>query len=77
MTAFAPSGCFRAGGGSLLGLILLFELAKQAGVEFSACIACAVNMGLKERLEAEGVEVIRWGQKLSELLQNKKAVLSV
>ncbi len=54
-----------------------FELAKKAGVEFSACIACAVNMGLKERLEAEGVEVIRWGQKLSELMQNGKHVLSI
>ena len=49
------------------------ELARDAGVEFSACISCANNLQLTEALEAEGIEVIRWGQKLSLLLQKPGA----
>ena len=56
-----------------------FEMqnAKDVGVEFSACASCASNLGTTEALEADGVEVIRWGQKLSLLLQNGKSVISV
>ena len=53
------------------------ELARDAGVEFSACSSCANNLQLTEALEAEGIEVIRWGQKLSLLLQNGKHVITL
>lgn len=56
---------------------LKMELAKQAGVEFSACVSCAVNLGLQEKLEADGIEVIRWGEKLSNLLQDGEHVITV
>ena len=56
---------------------LKMELARQAGVEFSACVSCALNIGTKDALEQEGIEVIRWGEKLSLLLQNGKHVLSL
>lgn len=51
-------------------------IARQAGVEFSACLSCAVNLGTKDGLEAEGIEVIRWGEKLSLLKQSGKQVLT-
>lgn len=56
-----------------------FEMqnAKDLGVEFSACASCAANLGTKEALEAGGIEVIRWGEKLSQLMQNGKHVLTV
>ena len=56
-----------------------FEMnnARDLGVGFSACASCASNLGLTEALEAEGIEVIRWGAKLSLLLQNGKHVLTV
>ena len=56
-----------------------FEMqnARDVGVEFSACISCSNNLGLTERLEADGIEVIRWGQKLSLLLQNGKHVITI
>lgn len=56
-----------------------FEMqnARDVGVEFSACVSCANNLGTTEKLEADGIEVIRWGQKLSLLLQNGKHVLSI
>ena len=56
---------------------LKMELARQVGVEFSACISCAINMDIVEKLEAQGIEVIRWGEKTSLLLQNGKHVLSI
>lgn len=52
------------------------EFARDAGVEFSACISCANNLQLTSKLEAEHIEVIRWGQKLTELMQNGKHVLT-
>ena len=53
------------------------DLARQAGVEFTACISCAINQGTLEGLEADGIEVIRWGEKLSLLMQNGKHVLTI
>ena len=56
---------------------LKMELAGRAGVEFSACLSCALNLGTKEALEAQGVEVIRWGERLSLLMQNGRHVLTL
>ncbi len=53
------------------------RIARLAGVEFSACISCAIDLNTREALEAEDIEVIRWGQKLSLLMQNGKHVLTV
>ena len=53
------------------------DVARQAGVEFTACTSCAMNLGLAEKLEEDGIEVIRWGEKLSLLMQNGKSVLTV
>lgn len=56
---------------------LKMQVARQAGVEFTACVSCARNLGLVEKLEAENIEVIRWGEKLSLLMQNGRHVLSI
>ena len=56
---------------------LKMKVAAQAGVEFSACVSCAINLGTEEILREEGIEVIRWGEKLSLLMQNGKHVLTV
>lgn len=56
-----------------------FEMqnARDVGVEFTACVSCANNFGITQSLEADGIEVIRWGQKLSLLLQNGKHVITI
>ncbi len=53
------------------------RIAKQAGVHFSACIACAMKLGVKDDLEQLGLEVIPWGQKLTQLIQDKENLLTV
>ena len=51
--------------------------AEEAGVEFSACISCSNILGITEDLQNENIETVRWGQKLTLLLQNNKHVITV
>lgn len=53
------------------------EEAKRAGVKFSACIACARNLGVKEKLEELGIEVISWGPPLTEILKNGEKLITI
>jgi hypothetical protein len=48
-----------------------------SGVEFSACKACADELGVTERLEALGIEVIYWGEPLTRVLREKAPLLTV
>ncbi len=50
---------------------------RELGIHVSACLTCADKMGLTGRLEQDGIEVVRWGKRLTELLQSRKHVLSV
>ena len=52
-------------------------LAQQAGVKFTACQACANNLGVKDKLESLGIEVISWGPPLTELIKSGKHLLSI
>lgn len=53
------------------------EIAKQAGVKFSACLSCAINLDVVDELKSLDLEVIRWGEKLSNLLQDDLKVISI
>ena len=44
---------------------------------FSACKACADELGLTEMLEQLGIELIYWGEPLTELLPELGTLLSV
>jgi hypothetical protein len=56
---------------------LEMEIAKQAGVEFSACISCASRLNLTSELDELGIETVKWGEKLSDILKNKEALITV
>jgi hypothetical protein len=53
------------------------RIAEQAGVHFSACVSCANNLGLRAHLEEMGFEVVRWGPLLTELLQNRRPLITI
>jgi len=53
------------------------ELAQHEGVEFSACLSCAINLGTMDKLKEMGIEVIKWGKKLSELIQDGEHLITV
>jgi len=56
---------------------LKIEVAQKAGVKFTACKACAINLKTIDGLKEAGVEVIYWGDKLSGLIQEGAHILSV
>lgn len=53
------------------------RMAMHVGVKFSACIACAENLGVKAMLEAMGIEVIPWGAPLTDIIQAGEPLLTV
>ena len=53
------------------------EIAKHAGVKFSACVACARQLGVESELEELGLEIIPWGPPLTEILQNGEKLLTI
>lgn len=53
------------------------KVAMNVGVKFSACIACARQLGVVEKLESMSIEVKGWGRPLTELLQSNKKLLTV
>lgn len=48
-----------------------------SGVEFSACKACADELGVTDALEELGIEVIYWGEPLTKLLRERSTLLTV
>ncbi|HPJ02286.1 MAG TPA: DsrE family protein [Candidatus Limiplasma sp.] len=53
------------------------KLAMHEGVAFTACVACARQLGVTEQLEVLGVELTGWGPPLTKLLKNNEALLTV
>jgi hypothetical protein len=48
-----------------------------AGVKFSACKACADELGVTEKLLALGIEVKYWGQPLTEIIKAGQFLLTI
>ncbi len=52
------------------------ELA-ASGVTFTACRACAEQLGADKLLESLGIEVVYWGERLTKLLAEGRPLLTV
>ena len=59
------------------GVAERIQLAGEQGVHFSACITCARELGVEEKLRDMGLELISWGPPLTELLKAKAPLLTV
>lgn len=55
----------------------LIAQAQKDGVKFSACSACAANLGTTELLLGLGIELKMWGQALTELIKNKENLITI
>ena len=53
------------------------KLAAHAGVRFSACKACADQLNVTQQLIDQGIEVIYWGQGLTDILQGNEKLITV
>lgn len=49
----------------------------SSGVKFTACKSCADDLGVTETLENLGVEVIYWGEPLTEILKSGEKLLTI
>jgi len=52
-------------------------IAMQAGIEFSACVACAERLGVVEELKVLGIEVKPWGGPLTALIKGGESLITV
>lgn len=53
------------------------KLAQHVGVKFSACVSCARQLGVTDKLEELGIEVTGWGEPLTRILQNGDKLLTI
>jgi hypothetical protein len=53
------------------------KLAIHAGVKFSACKACAEQLGTTDKLLEMGVEVKYWGEGLTEILKENEKLITI
>jgi len=53
------------------------KIAQQVGVSFSACEACARQLGVTEKLRELDIEVKFWGGPLTDLLKEDAKLLTV
>ena len=51
--------------------------ALDAGVHVTACKACADQLGVRETLEALGIEVKYWGAPLTKVLKDDEKLLTI
>ena len=55
----------------------LITIAQQAGVFFSACKACADQLGVTDKLNDMGIELKYWGEGLTELIKEKENLITI
>lgn len=53
------------------------KTAQLAGVSFSACKACADQLGVTEQLLDMGIEVIYWGEPLTRILRDNEKLITI
>ncbi len=53
------------------------KLAIHAGVNISACKACADQLGVSEKLENLNIELKYWGEGLTDILKDDERLLTI
>ena len=53
------------------------RIAQHAGVKFTACSACARELGVTGDLENLGVEIIPWGEPLTEIIRRDGKLITI
>lgn len=51
--------------------------AQHVGVQFSACKACADELGVSDKLIELGIEVLYWGEGLTDILKNEEKLITI
>lgn len=59
------------------GIQMKIKMAQQAGVHFSACKACAEQIGVTDKLLELGIEVMYWGEGLTNILKSEEKLITI
>ncbi len=59
------------------GVQILINDAREEGIHISACRSCAGQLGVVDSLEALGLEVIYWGEPLTELIKADEKLITI
>jgi len=50
---------------------------KSDGVKFSACIRCAAELDVVDEIDSLDIELIKWGEPLTDLIKSEKKLLTI
>lgn len=50
---------------------------QEMGVHFSACITCAEELGVTEKIRSLGIDLVKWLNPMTELLKGNKKLLTI
>ena len=50
---------------------------QELGVRFTACITCAEELGVKDDLEAMGIDLVKWLDPLTSILKNNRKLITI
>ena len=53
------------------------KIAQHAGVRFSACKACADQLGVADQLSGLGIETIYWGEGLTNIIKDGEKLITI
>lgn len=53
------------------------KIAQHAGVHFSACKACVDQLGVTDKIADLGIEVMYWGEGLTNLLKKEEKLITI
>ena len=53
------------------------KIAQHAGVKFSACKACTDQLGVTDKIVNLDIEVIYWGEGLTNILKNEEKLITI
>ena len=53
------------------------KIAQHVGVKFTACKGCADQLGVSEKLSELGIEIIYWGEGLTEILKENEKLITI
>lgn len=56
---------------------VLIQNAQSLGVHISACLSCANALGVRKELENLDIELIYWGEPLTEILKSGEKLITV
>lgn len=50
---------------------------QELGIHFTACVSCAKDLGVEDKIEALGIDLIKWLHPMTALLKGNKKLLTV